>query len=217
MKGASKKSAIATKVCGMKAHDNILDVAEISPEYLGFIFYEKSARHFTGIIPNLPKSIVKVGVFVNETISNIIDKLEFHNLDAVQLHGSESAEYCKELRSELPTSIIIIKAFSIGTNFDFNSTLEYDKHCDYFLFDTKGKLAGGNGIVFNWELLFNYKSAKPFFLSGGIGIVDIQNITKLLHAKLPLHAVDFNSKLEDSPGFKNVELCNQAKVAVSEL
>jgi phosphoribosylanthranilate isomerase len=124
-------------------------------------------------------------------------------LQAVQLHGHESVVFCLELKNKMNAEIEIIKVFSIDDDFYFEKLNEYKDACDYFLFDTKGKLPGGNGVTFNWEILKKYKSKKPLFLSGGIGIDEIANIKKL---NLPLFAIDVNSKFEIEPGLKNIEL-----------
>ena len=97
----------------------------------------------------------------------------------------------------------IIKVFSIKDTFDFAVIKEFEGVCDYFLFDTKGKLPGGNGTTFDWNLLKKYPSDKPFFLSGGIGIEEIKLIKDM---NLPVYAIDVNSKFETKPGFKNKEL-----------
>ncbi len=192
------------KICGMKHPENILEVSQLLPDYLGFIFYEKSLRNFEGEIPEIPNSIKKVGVFVNETEDTIISKIKKYNLDLVQLHGNESPEFCRNLKFQ---NIELIKVFSVDDNFDINVLEKYEIVCDYFLFDTKGKLHGGNGYTFNWDILKNYKSKKPIFLSGGIGLEEIEKIKKL---NLPLFAIDVNSKFEIEPGLKNVNLCNDA-------
>lgn len=217
MKMTSNQVAIGTKICGMNVPDNIISIGALRPNYLGFIFYEKSARSFTGTIPNLPKSIIKVGVFVNESIPIIEQKIGIHKLDGVQLHGSESPEYCANLRRQTHNKVKIIKAFSVDTMFNFDDVSEFELHCDFFLFDTKGRLPGGNGVLFDWTILLNYRGNTPFFLSGGIGVNDIKQIQKLIDAKLPIHAIDFNSKLEIEPGLKNVELCDKAIKAVANL
>ena len=157
------------KICGMKYPDNILEVAALLPDYMGFIFWEKSARYFDGIIPELPKSIKKVGVFVNETVESILDKVLLHDLQAVQLHGQRIGCFCEELKNKLAKEVEIIKVFSIIDSFDFEAFKPFESLCDYFLFDTKGKLPGGNGTTFDWTVLEKYPSSKPFFLSGGIG------------------------------------------------
>lgn len=205
---------IGIKICGMKYPDNILEVGSLLPDYMGFIFWEKSARFFDGYIPNLPQSIKKVGVFVNETVENIIEKVQKHNLQAVQLHGKESVEFCLNLKTELKNlkliQIEIIKVFSVANDFNFSILEPFEEVCDYFLFDTKGKLPGGNGTTFDWKVLENYPSTKPFFLSGGIGIDEMDAVKAILKTNLPVYAIDVNSKFEIEPGLKNVQLCKDA-------
>lgn len=194
----------------MKYPDNILEVGSLLPDYMGFIFWEKSARYFDGTMPELPKSIKKTGVFVNESIPVILKKTEKYNLQAIQLHGHESPEFCSELKTKLVASIEIIKVFSADENFDFSVLKPFEAVCDYFLFDTKGKLPGGNGTTFDWQILKNYSSTKPFFLSGGIGIEELDAVTEILKTNLPIYAIDINSKFEIEPGLKNIELCTDA-------
>lgn len=195
----------------MKYPDNILEVGSLLPDYMGFIFWEKSARYFDGVIPELPKSIKKVGVFVNETIEVILVKAQQHNLQAVQLHGHESVEFCLDLKSKLDQTIEIIKVFSVADDFNFEVLKLFENVCDYFLFDTKGKLPGGNGTTFDWKVLEKYPSSKPFFLSGGIGIEEMDAVKEISKTNLPLYAIDVNSKFEIEPGLKNIEKLNNFK------
>ncbi|MEY8847488.1 phosphoribosylanthranilate isomerase [Psychroserpens sp. XS_ASV72] len=190
------------KVCGMTNTENIKTIAELNPDYLGFIFYEKSTRFFDGKIPDLPEHIKKVGVFVNAEINVVMDSVKKHNLNAVQLHGNESPEYCLKLKG---LEVEIIKVFSIHDNFDFSVLRPYETGCDYFLFDTKGKLPGGNGYTFNWNILNKYSSTKPFFLSGGIGLEETKELQLFLktEASTYCYAIDVNSKFEIEPGLKN--------------
>ena len=187
----------------MKNPDNIIQVGALLPDYMGFIFWEKSARYFDAVIPQLPESIKKTGVFVDETIENIISKVEIHNLRAVQLHGKESVEFCVNLKTSLAASIEIIKVFSVADDFDFAVLAPFEGVCDYFLFDTKGKLPGGNGTTFDWKVLEKYPSKKPFFLSGGIGLNEMNAVNEILKTDLPIYAIDVNSKFEIEPGLKN--------------
>jgi phosphoribosylanthranilate isomerase len=195
------------KICGMKYPENMLEVGALLPDYMGFIFWEKSARYFDGILPELPKSIKKVGVFVNASVEEILEKTEKHNLQTIQLHGDESAEFCELLKNKLPNLIDIIKVFSILDTFDFAILNSYENVCDFFLFDTKGKLPGGNGTTFDWDVLKKYPSTKPFFLSGGIGIEEMEAVNEILKTNLPVYAIDVNSKFEIEPGLKNTQLC----------
>ncbi len=192
----------------MKYQDNIQTVATLLPDYLGFIFYEKSPRNFEGDIPKLPDSIKKTGVFVDASIEFIIKKVTQYNFKAIQLHGDETPEYCQNLDAKLldhRKSIEIWKVFSIKDEFDFNRLKPYEGIVDYFLFDTKGKEKGGNGYTFNWSVLKNYSSTTPFILSGGIGLTEIKKIKEILKTDLPIHGIDVNSKFEIEPGLKNIK------------
>jgi phosphoribosylanthranilate isomerase len=199
------------KICGMKYPDNIIEVGLLLPDYMGFIFWEKSARYFDGVIPDLPKSIKKVGVFVNETAEVILAKAKKYDLQAIQLHGQESVEFCLNLKNELDSKIEIIKVFSVDDDFNFEVLKPFETVCDYFLFDTKGKLPGGNGTTFDWKVLEKYPSSKPFFLSGGIGIEELEAVKEISKTNLPLYAIDVNSKFEIEPGLKNIEKLNSFK------
>jgi len=187
----------------MKYAENVTEVGLMLPDYMGFIFWKKSLRFFDGIIPEIPHSIKKTGVFVDAPIEEIRFKIHKYKLDLVQLHGNETPDLCVRLSNE---GIKIIKVFSINNTFNFDDLQPFKGVCDYFLFDTKGKSPGGNGTKFDWEILQKYKSTKPFFLSGGIGIEDIDSIKKL---DLPIHAIDLNSKFETAPGLKDPLLLQQ--------
>ncbi|WP_445748025.1 phosphoribosylanthranilate isomerase [Polaribacter sp.] len=188
----------------MKFTENILQVAALQPDYLGFIFYEKSKRNFEGIIPKLPKGIKKTGVFVNEYIEILVSLAEEYQLEAIQLHGEESVSYVIDLKNYLP-KVEIIKVFSIKDSFDFEVLKPYLEVVNYFLFDTKGDEKGGNGIQFDWCVLDTYPFEKPFFLSGGIGLEDVIKIKEITNSTLPIYGIDINSKFESKPGFKNIE------------
>ena len=192
------------KVCGMKYVDNIRQVAELKPDYLGFIFYERSKRNFEGIIPEIPKGIKKTGVFVNEYLEILVSLAEEYKLEALQLHGDESVAYIQEIKKHLP-KVEIIKVFGIKDTFDFSILEEYESVVDYFLFDTKGKERGGNGVVFDWTVLKDYPSTKPFFLSGGIGLEETVAVKEISKTNLPIYAIDVNSKFETKPGLKSIK------------
>ena len=170
---------------------------------MGFIFYEGSSRFMNNDVPELPETIIKVGVFVNADIDTVLEKIKTHQLKAIQLHGQESPEYCKNLKTL--SKVEIIKVFSILNSFDFRELNIYEEVCDFYLFDTKGELPGGNGFTFDWEVLKNYPSQKPFFLSGGIGMNELDKLKKfkLTDASKYCHAIDVNSKFEIEAGLKN--------------
>ena len=193
------------KVCGMKYQENIKAVAALQPDYLGFIFYPKSPRNFEGDIPEMDENICKTGVFVNAPIDFVVEKVKQYGFKAVQLHGSESVAYCQEL-NRFDLNIELFKVFSIKDEFDFSVLANYEPFVNYFLFDTKGKEKGGNGYTFDWEVLKAYPSRKPFILSGGIGVEEIEKVKEILKTDLPIEALDLNSKFETAPGVKDVAL-----------
>jgi len=198
----------------MKYQDNIIDVAALQPDYLGFIFHKQSPRHFEASIPDISEQIKKVGVFVDEKVEFISSQIETHGLSVVQLHGYESPEVCRLLKS---AGVKVIKAFSIKDQFDFSVLTRYEAVCDYFLFDTKGKLPGGNGFTFDWTILNEYPSTKPYLLSGGIGLEEIESLKAFLESKASkyCHAIDVNSKFEVEPGLKDAGSLNEFKKYVT--
>lgn len=192
----------------MRERVNIGEVSKLEPDYMGFIFYSKSPR-FVGedfVMPELPGKIKKVGVFVNASTEEMISAVEKYGLDYLQLHGNESIEKCRELRAG---GIKVIKVFSVDEQMDFQLTKRFKDVVDFFLFDTKGKYYGGNAMVFNWSMLERYDQSVPFFLSGGIGPGNIREVRKL--EGMNLLAVDVNSGVEDSPGFKNTSKVEEVK------
>ena len=202
----------------MKYQDNMTQVAELQPDYLGFIFYDGSSRFFDGQMPQLSKKISKVGVFVNASLQNIIEKIRKYDLQAVQLHGEESPVFCEKLKKQCHADqskevVKIIKVFSIKEEFNFDILRPYEAVCDYFLFDTKGKLPGGNGYTFNWKVLRDYPSTTPYFLSGGIGLNEMADVKSFLQKKESkyCHAIDINSRFEIEPGMKNIEELKEFK------
>ncbi|HEY9005857.1 MAG TPA: phosphoribosylanthranilate isomerase [Ohtaekwangia sp.] len=207
---------IKLKVCGMRDEANIQAVAALQPNYMGFIFYDKSPRYIGEdfLIPDIfPRSIKRVGVFVNEAEEKMLDAVQRFKLDYLQLHGDESAELCQSLKNE---NIGVIKVFSVGDGFDFAVTKPYKPVVDFFLFDTKGKYYGGNAKVFDWSILKNYDQEVPFFLSGGISAKNAEAIQSL--TGMNIHALDVNSGVEDAPAIKSIpklqaliDACNQGK------
>lgn len=212
---------IKLKICGMKFPENIQEIADLQPDFLGFIFYENSVRNYTeNSIIYIPESIKKVGVFVNERYEKIIKTIQKYDLNIIQLHGNETESYCLELTNQLNHNQLntkIIKSFLVDDYFVFQ-TLNYYQMVDYFLFDTKGILPGGNGTKFNWEILEKYHLEKPYFLSGGIGLDDVSSIKEFLKTPASKHcyALDVNSKFEIVAGLKNKEKVQQFKTKLYE-
>ncbi|MBP93607.1 MAG: N-(5'-phosphoribosyl)anthranilate isomerase [Flavobacteriaceae bacterium] len=205
------------KVCGMKFPDNIEAVAKLQPDYLGFIFYKKSTRFFDAIIPSLPDAIKKVGVFVDASAEDIITLANNYNLDVIQLHGNQTKEFVLALNRLVSLyankEIEIWKVFSVGKHFNFKDLHPFEDEVHKYLFDTKGQLKGGNGYTFNWEILKEYPSKKPFILSGGIGLDEVENIKDFfkLDVSKNCFALDVNSQFEIKSGLKNIEALEKFK------
>lgn len=202
------------KVCGMRERENTAALLSLEPDLIGLIFYPKSAR-FAGevaevdYVRQLPAATQKVGVFVNESLENILATAQRYQLQAIQLHGEETPELCAQLRA---ANYTVLKAFAVDETFDFNQLRAYEGTCDYFLFDTKGPQYGGNGVAFNWNILDRYASATPFFLSGGL---DLTHVAAIKAGRWPqLRSLDLNSRFELSPGLKDIPKIAQMMVAV---
>ncbi len=204
-----------TKVCGMRDPQNITNLLELPIDWMGLIFYEKSKRNVpnsaaAGILQASDEKVSRVGVFVNEDIEILMQKVVKFKLEYVQLHGKESPDYCYDVLAKSAKTfgcgddLKIIKAFSVDEHFDFAITKAYEPYVNYFLFDTKGKNPGGNGFTFDWTLLKKYTGTLPFLLSGGLDEFSAEAVKQL---DLPLLVgVDVNSKFEIEPALKDVEM-----------
>lgn len=194
------------KVCGMVSKNNVKEVAALSPDFMGFIFYQSSPRYVGEHLelPDWNPAIRKVAVFVNETTENILKTCDRYQIKMAQLHGDESPLFCQQLQSG---GLEIIKAFALDEQFDFQVLQPYQNAVDYFLLDAKGKYKGGNGLTFNWQLLDKYKLQIPFFLSGGINADNVAAVKNLRHERL--FAIDVNSGVEDQPGLKSPSKLNE--------
>lgn len=192
------------KVCGMREAQNIQEVAKLQPDLMGFIFYKKSARYvdekmLVEAVQTLPSSISKVGVFVDEEVEKVLEICNCFDLKYAQLHGKETPKYCAKIKA---AGISVIKVFHMDESFDLSQTEAYENCSNYLLFDTKTKGYGGSGKHFNWSLLKQYTLGIPFLLSGGISTEDLIKIKAL---NIPqLMGIDVNSRLEISPGNKDV-------------
>ena len=195
------------KVCGMKHSDNIQSLIEIKPDFMGFIFYPKSPRYASemdeDLIMRIPISISKVGVFVNETLDNILSISNKYGLEYIQLHGYEDLSFANSLKEK---GLKIIKVFRVMDTIPFFAK-NYEGIADYFLFDTVSVNYGGSGRHFDWNILKNYNLKVPFLLSGGVQLDDISKIKSMGIEQLV--GVDVNSRFELEPGLKDMDLLHQ--------
>ena len=192
----------------MREPKNIEQVAQLGVDMMGFIFYPKSPRYVSYVLArsDADRKVCRVGVFVNDSIPEILDKIHSFSLNAVQMHGNESRELCEQL-CEANGDIKIIKAISVSNAGDIQKYKEYVGAVDYFLFDTKCKTVGGSGQQFDWQILDEYDGDVPFLLSGGIGPEDAFRIRTFHHSQCV--GIDLNSRFEIEPGVKDVEKLNK--------
>jgi phosphoribosylanthranilate isomerase len=193
------------KICGMRDNENIREAAQLKPDIMGFIFFHDSPR-FAGellnaeILSELSPAIRRAGVFVNSSFIEITKKVEKYFLNMVQLHGNETPELCRQLKSE---GLEVIKAFNIHDSKSFSQCSAYLSCTDYFLFDTVTVKHGGSGHKFDWKILENYNLNHPFILSGGISPEDAESISGI--SSPSFYGIDLNSRFEIKPGLKDIE------------
>jgi phosphoribosylanthranilate isomerase len=197
------------KVCGLTKMDQIQELISLNTDFLGFIFYEKSPRFVLNHLSLEEISEInhqgKVGVFVNETIEKIAEISEKAKLSFIQLHGDEDEKFILQLRQILGNNIKIIKVIRIGNqSFDeLQKTInQQPSTVNYLLFDTDSKAFGGTGKSFDWQILNEIEIPIPYFLSGGISLENIHQLSTINHQPL---ALDINSKFEIEPGIKDIE------------
>lgn len=212
----------------MRDADNIREISALGVDMIGLIFYPPSPRYVqqfssgAGIIPDyapdMGKTPLRVGVFVDDMPQNIVTRVYNYKLDYIQLHGNEPRETLENLRAtidpDINPNIKIIKAISVSSAEDIKKYKEYVGAADLFLFDTKCKTVGGSGEQFDWQVLQAYDGDVPFLLSGGIGPDDAERIKNFHHPKCI--GIDLNSKFEIEPALKDVEKLKQFLVKVKK-
>ena len=191
------------KICGITNIDDALAAVTSGADALGFNFYRPSPRYVTPqtareIIAKLPMSVLTVGVFVNEdSPKSVLNIANEAGITALQLHGDESPDYCRELARDR----YVIKSLAVANDFDLQTVADYE--VEAIMLDTKHfALRGGTGQVFDWSIAREVNSVVPkLFLAGGLSP---DNIEEAISTVRP-YAVDACSALEDTPGTKNHE------------
>ena len=192
------------KMCGTTRLEDGLAAVRYGVDALGFILYPESPRYISPedvalICGQLPPFVDRVGVLVDEDVETAVWLVNRAGFSYLQLHGSESSHYCRELKNVLP-HLKLIKAFRVGEQTKKEEFTPYAEHADAFLLDTyvKGD-RGGTGQVFDWSLVAGLNLNRPVILAGGLSP---ENIISAITALRP-YGVDINSGVEDGPGKKN--------------
>ena len=191
------------KLCGFTEVKTIKTAIDYGCDFIGVVFAKNSIRY---VDPNsaknlalaIPNSIGRVAVVVNETLENLHKINQNFQPNFFQLHGDEDVNYIENLKKIFP-KISIIKAISIFSKDDLNKIKNFDNHIDYFLLDNKNP---GSGEVFDWKILQDFNLAKPYFLSGGINIKNIDEAIKIVNPEF----IDISSGIEEIKGIKSSKL-----------
>ena len=199
------------KICGITNLEDALWAVEQGVDSLGFILAASPRRvspeRAKEIVDSLPPFVNKVGVFVDQELAKVKEIASYCGLDTVQLHGSESPEYCQEL-----ANLTVVKAFRIKDRLPLTELKEYSQVVAAYLLDTYvAGQAGGTGETFNWNLAEQAKEAGPIILAGGL---QPENIVSAIREVAP-YGVDVSSGIEKEPGVKDhdklMELVNQIR------
>jgi len=197
------------KICGIKNKETLLCCEKNNINFFGMIFYKKSPRNIDLQkakelqIESKNLKINGVGVFVDEEIKKIKKYIQELELKFVQLHGNEDANYINELNK---SDVKVIKKISIKNYKDIEKINDF-MNADYFLFDYKpefNELPGGNARSFDWNIIKNFQIDKPWFLSGGVNINNIQ----LIKTKINPFGIDLSSGVEKELGIKDNHIIN---------
>lgn len=201
------------KVCGITKLEEAMVMESWGVEMLGFNFVSSSKRLIKpsaaqAIICELSPATACAGVFVNPSEGEVRSIIEQTGIDTLQFHGQEKPELLSAFANYRR-----IKVFSVDENFKAEDVIPYLDCAEAFLFDAKmGSEVGGTGISFDWSRLSGVNHSKPWFLAGGIGPENCVEATRLSGADY----LDLNSKIEKSPGIKDLNLLDQCLQALAQ-
>ncbi len=199
------------KICGMTDIGEVEQAVQAGVDALGFIFVEKSPRYIDPekareIISTLPPFVDAVGVFMDQEAEQVEEIVQYCGLTLIQLHGSESPEYCGRFSER------VIKAFQVHPGMGAEVLSPYEDVVSGFLLDTYDKdQGGGTGKTFDWSIIEKLHPQQPVILAGGLGV---ENVARAIEQVKPF-AVDVNSAIETEPGRKDPELITKLIEAVA--
>lgn len=198
--------SVDLKICGLNTPEAIKAAVMGRAAYIGFVFFKASPRAVTpDILANLclpvPKTIKKVGLFVDASLEEIAAAVSTGSLDILQLHGSEAPSMLTEIKSKF--GLPVMKAIAISCEDDLAKARIYEKCADMLLFDAKppsgATRPGGNALSFDWALVAGQNWKLPWMLAGGVHLANLAQAVQISGAS----AIDVSSGVEDPPGFKN--------------
>lgn len=184
------------KVCGLGPRTSLAELGGLPVLWGGLIFVPASPRYCGEEPFALPEGLVRVGVFRDSDLEEVLAKAARWSLDGVQLHGAESPAFAKAVRA---AGYLVVKAIAVDSPEDLSLANAFASSVDYLLFDTPG---GGTGRHFDWGLLDHYTGETPFLLAGGIGPGDAARVRALRYPRFA--GIDLNSRFESTPGTKDI-------------
>ena len=194
------------KICGITELEAAEEIVRLGATALGFICVEQSPRYIlpqqiAKIITGLNCSVDTIGVFANAGPAEIVAVVEQTKLTGVQLHGTESPEFCQDLRNQLPPEIELIKAFRVKDAQTLQTIGMYQEVVDTLLLDAyHPQILGGTGHTLNWQDLQQFAPSLPWLLAGGL---NPSNVGSALQELTP-DGIDLSSGVERSPGKKDL-------------
>jgi phosphoribosylanthranilate isomerase len=197
---------IRVKICGITQADQGVAIAQLGASALGFICVPGTPRYIAAaqiqaITAQLPLEVDRVGVFLNATLAEIGQTVAIAQLNCVQLHGTESVEFCTALRQQLP-DLEVIKALRIRTREDLAQAHRYEPHIHTLLLDAyHPEQAGGTGLTIDWSTLQDFRPACPWLLAGGLNPSNVLTALELAHPD----GLDLSSGVEIAPGNKDLK------------
>lgn len=196
------------KICGVSSPEALDAAIAARASHVGFNFYPPSPRYVSpGEVARLAsraeRRVVRVGVFVDADDAFLSGHVGAGNVDAIQLHGSETPERAAQLRARF--GLPVWKVVAVAKADDVKRSGAYQGAADFILFDArtpKGALPGGMGLAFDWSLLAGHRGALPWGLAGGLSPANVGEAIAQTGAPL----VDTSSGVETAPGVKDVDL-----------
>ena len=208
--GASRPSGMAAarfKICGLRRVEEVAAAAAAGAHYVGFVFFAKSPRAVTpaearALALAAPVGLAKVGLVVNADDAALDAILAEVPLDMLQLHGQETPERVAAVRARF--GLPVMKAVGVADAADVARIADYWPVADQILVDAKppkgAALPGGNGLAFDWDLLWNRRWPVPWMLAGGLSPENVAEAIRRTGAR----QVDVSSGVESAPGVKDI-------------
>lgn len=208
------------KLCGFRTAEPLAVAVAKHVNYIGFVFNPNSPRYIdptsaAELSKIVPATIDRVAVFADTDLKIIKEVNRILKPQYFQFHGRETVAFLEKIQEIFPY-IKIIKAFQIATHADLRVVHKFQRCCDAYLFDSKSlnsEVQGGSGKAFDWRILANFRSRKPWFLAGGINVKNIADVYKLTGASM----LDISSGIEDSVGVKSPEMIEKLMEKMNNL